>query len=117
MANKKFIDVSEFNSINWDEAKDELAGVIIRCGLRGSLKSNKQYYKKIRKDFKFDEHVAAVIRLGIPFSVYYFPTDCTEEEALESAKWLYDIVRNLDMSFPIELDVENVKGKDGEQGR
>lgn len=117
VANKKFIDVSEFNEIDWDKSKSEIKGVMVRCGLRGSLKSNAQYYKKIRKDFKFDQHREALHRLGIPYSVYYFPTDCTEDEALESAKWLYDIVRNLDISFPIELDVENVNGKDGEQGR
>lgn len=115
--NKKFIDVSEFNDINWAKAKSELNGVLVRCGLRGSLKSNSQYYKKIRKDFKFDKNVSELQRLGIPYSVYYFPTDCTDEEATESAKWLYELVKNLDIKFPIELDVENVKGSDGEQGR
>ena len=115
--NKKFIDVSEFNDIDWSKAKSELNGVLVRCGLRGSLKSNSQYYKKIRKDFKFDKNASELQRLGIPYSVYYFPTDCTDEEANESAKWLYELVKNLDIKFPIELDVENVKGSDGEQGR
>ena len=115
--NKKFIDVSEFNDVDWAKAKSELNGVMLRCGLRGSLKSNKQYYKKIRKDFNFDYNQKELQRLGIPYSVYYFPTDCTDEEATESAKWLYELVKNLDIKFPIELDVENVKGSDGEQGR
>ena len=115
--NKKFIDVSEFNDVDWVKAKSELNGVLVRCGLRGSLKSNSQYYKKIRKDFKFDKNVSELQRLGIPYSVYYFPTDCTDEEATESAKWLYELVKNLDIKFPIELDVENVKGSNGEQGR
>ena len=115
--NKKFIDVSEFNDIDWVKAKSELNGVLVRCGLRGSLKSNSQYYKKIRKDFKFDKNVSELQRLGIPYSVYYFPTDCTDEEATESAKWLYELVKNLDIKFPIELDVENVNGSGGEQGR
>ena len=115
--NKKFIDVSEFNDVDWVKAKSELNGVLVRCGLRGSLKSNSQYYKKIRKDFKFDKNVSELQRLGIPYSVYYFPTDCTDEEATESAKWLYELVKNLDIKFPIELDVENVNGSDGEQGR
>lgn len=115
--NKKFIDVSEFNNIDWSKAKSELNGVLVRCGLRGSLKSNSQYYKKIRKDFKFDKNYKELERLGIPYSVYYFPTDCTDAEATESAKWLYELVKNLDIKFPIALDVENVKGNDGEQGR
>ena len=114
---KKFIDVSEFNEVDWEKSKSEIKGVMIRCGLRGSLKSNTQYYKKIRKDFKFDKHREALHRLGIPYSVYYFPTDCTDAEATESAKWLYELVKDLDISFPIALDVENVKGDDGEQGR
>lgn len=115
--NKKFIDVSEFNEVDWDKAKPELKGVMVRCGLRGSLKSNLQYYMKIRKDFKFDEHCEALHRLGIPYSVYYFPTDCSDAEAMESAMWIYDRVKDLDISFPIALDVENVKGSDGEEGR
>ena len=114
---KKFIDVSEFNDVDWDKSKSEIKGVMVRCGLRGSLKSNPQYYKKIRKDFKFDKYREALHRLGIPYSVYYFPTDCTDAEATESAKWLYELVKDLDISFPIALDVENVKGSDGEQGR
>ena len=114
---KKFIDASEFNDIDWSAARSELSGVMLRCGLRGSLKSNKQYYKKIRKDFKFDSNQKELQRLGIPYSVYYFPTDCTDAEATESAKWLYELVKNLDIKFPIELDVENVKGSNGEQGR
>ena len=115
--NKKFIDVSEFNDVDWVKAKSELNGALVRCGLRGSLKSNSQYYKKIRKDFKFDKNVSELQRLGIPYSVYYFPTDCTDEEATESAKWLYELVKNLDIKFPIELDVENVNGSNGEHGR
>ena len=95
--NKKFIDVSEFNDIDWAKAKSELNGVLVRCGLRGSLKSNSQYYKKIRKDLKFDKNVSELQRLGIPYSVYYFPTDCTDEEANESAKWLY--IRKTEQDF------------------
>lgn len=114
---KKFIDASEFNDIDWALAKNELKGVMLRCGLRGSLKSNEKYYKKIRKDFKFDEHRKSLEVLKIPYSVYYFPTDCTDAEATESAKWLYELVKDLGISFPIALDVENVKGSDGEQGR
>lgn len=113
----KFIDISEFNDIDWSVAKDELSGVMLRCGLRGSLKSNTKYYKKIRKDFKFDENYKELQRLDIPYSVYYFPTDCTDAEATESAKWLYELVKNLSIDFPLALDVENVKGSDGEQGR
>ena len=114
---KKFIDISEFNDIDLALSKNELKGVMLRCGLRGSLKSNKAYYKKIRKDFKFDEYKKSLEALGIPYSVYYFPTDCTDAEATESAKWLYELVKNLNLSFPLALDVENVKGSNGEEGR
>ena len=114
---KKFIDISEFNDIDLALAKNELKGVMLRCGLRGSLKSNKAYYKKIRKDFKFDEYKKSLEVLGIPYSVYYFPTDCTDAEATESAKWLYELVKDLKLSFPLALDVENVKGSNGEEGR
>lgn len=109
---KKFIDVAEFQGdIDWAKAKSEIFGVYIRCGLRGSLaKTNPEYYKKIRKDFKFDRNLKGVQDNNIPYGLYYFPTAITDAEAIDGAAWFYDICRNLNMAYPPMLDVENVWG-------
>lgn len=114
----RFIDASEFNTIDWRKAKTEVKHAYIRCGLRGSLaKTAPKDYKKIRFDRKWKENLAGCQKNGIPFGAYYFPTAVTDAEALEGAKWFYDQIKDLKMSLPPMLDSENVWGKDHEAGR
>ena len=111
-----FIDVSEFNSIDWSRANVDYA--YIRCGLRGSLaKTAPKDYKKIRFDRKWKENLAGCQKNGIPFGAYYFPTAITDVEALEGAKWFYEQIKDLKMSLPPMLDSENVWGSGHEAGR
>ena len=114
----RFIDVSEFNSVDWSKAKSEVKYVYIRCGLRGSLKKTApKDYGKIRFDKKWKENLAGVQKNKVPFGAYYFPTAITDAEALEGAKWFYEQIKDLDISLPPMLDSENVWGKDHEAGR
>jgi hypothetical protein len=85
MVNKIVFDFSEHNTFSksdWDKMKtmyDEgkLHGIILRIGLRGSLKDNPEYYGKIRYDFKFKDFLAEIKKRNIPYSVYFFPTSIT----------------------------------------
>lgn len=114
----RFIDASEFNTIDWGKAKAEVKYAYIRCGLRGSLaKTAPNDYKKIRFDRKWKENLAGCQNNGIPFGAYYFPTAITDSEALEGAKWFYEQIKDLKMSLPPMLDSENVWGKNREAGR
>lgn len=114
----RFIDVSEFNTVDWSKAKAEVKYAYIRCGLRGSLaKTAPKDYKKIRFDKKWKENLAGCHISGIPYGPYYFPTAITDAEAIEGAKWFYDQIKDLEMSLPPMLDSENVWGKDHEAGR
>ena len=114
----KFIDCSEHNTIDWSKAKSEVQAAYIRCGLRGSLKETApQDYMKIRADKKWVQNLKAVQEYKIPFGPYYFPTAITDEEAIEGAKWFYNQIKNLDLSYPPILDSENVWGKNKEAGR
>ena len=114
----KFIDVSEFNTVDWAKAKSSVSYAYIRCGLRGSLKKTApKDYGKIRFDKKWKENLAGAQKNKIPFGVYYFPTAITDAEALEGAKWFYDQVKDLDIALPPMLDSENVWGTNHEAGR
>lgn len=115
---KKFIDVSEHNTVDWSKAKSEVTAVYIRCGLRGSLKKTApQDYNKIREDKKWRQNIAGVQKQKIPFGVYYFPTACSSAEALEGAMWFFGMIKDLDMAYPPILDSENVWGNGHEAGR
>lgn len=115
---KIFIDASEFNTIDWSKAKEEIGHAYIRIGLRGSLKETAPAdYKKIRFDKKWDENLAGAQKYKVPYGPYYFPTCITRAEAVEEAKWLYSQIKDLDMDLPPMLDSENVWGKDHEAGR
>ena len=116
---KKFIDISEFQQdVDWKRASSQVGAVYIRCGLRGSLaKTAPQDYKKIRYDKRWERNLSLVQKHGIPFSAYYFPTAITDAEALEGAKWFYEVVKDLNLAFPPALDSENVWGTNKEAGR
>lgn len=115
---KFFIDASEFNTIDWPKVKEKIGHAYIRIGLRGSLKETAPAdYKKIRFDHKWKENLAAAQKYDIPYGPYYFPTCITRAEAVEEAKWLYNQIKDLDMSLPPMLDSENVWGKNHEPGR
>ena len=105
----KVIDISEFqpDSIDWTKVKAGGYAVILRLGLRGSV-PGKERYRKICYDYHFKNYLDGVIRAGIPYSVYYFPTPLSDAEADEEANWIIMNVAGLGLSMPLWLDSERV---------
>lgn len=115
----RVLDISEFQPESIDWAKIRKAGyrVIIRIGLRGSLKSNPARYKKICYDEHFKAYLDGIIKAGIPYSAYFFPASITDQEADQEADWIIMHFGGSVLDMPVYLDSENVYGKNGEQGR
>lgn len=114
MSGTKICDISEFNTItNQDAAAKELKGLIIRMGIRGSVKSNKKYYGKIRADNKFVSHINFAKSYGIPFRVYFFPTSISTGEATEEAAYIKAMVDKYEIKSPVWLDSEMVDKGNG----
>ena len=111
----RVVDISEHNTPDWSYIEKTFDAVDIRIGLRGSDPSNKQYYGKIRYDFKAKEFIAECQKRKIPFTVYFFPTAITEAEAHEEGEWLVEAVKGLDLCLPLCMDSETVIR--GEKGR
>lgn len=105
----KVIDVSEFQpeDIEWHKLKAAGYAVIVRMGLRGSIKGTSRY-RKVGYDYHFKKYIAGVIAAGIPYSVYYFPTPLSDAEADEEADWIVMNTDGLNMSMPLWLDSERV---------
>lgn len=113
------LDVSEFQpeKIDWDKIKNNGYKVIVRAGYRGSLKSNPAKYKKICYDEHFKTYLDGIIKAGVSYSAYFFPTSITDEEADQEADWIIMVFGKAVLDMPFYLDSENVYGKYGDQGR
>lgn len=106
----RVIDVSEFqpDNIDWNKVKKSGHAVVLRMGLRGSIKGTPRY-RKVGYDYHFKMYAEGVIKAGIPYSVYYFPTPLSDAEADQEADWIIMNVAGLNLSMPLWLDSEKVR--------
>ena len=97
---KPIIDVSQFNgTINWDAVKDQIDGVIIRCGFGGDIAS--------QDDTQYVRNVEECTRLQIPFGVYLFSYARNAQEARGEADHVLRLVKGRKLSLPIYYDLEH----------
>lgn len=98
----KVIDVSQYQGIiNWNEAKGNTDGVIIRCGYGNNVVS--------QDDMQFARNAQECTRLGIPFGVYLYSYAMTNEEAESEAKHVLRLVDGLSLKFPVYYDLEDAE--------
>ena len=103
----KVIDISYFNDVfDWGAVKDAVDAVIIRAGYRGCTSG------RIVQDTKAADFVRACQEHGIPFTIYFFPTSITDDEADAEAEWIVHFIRQYGITpcLPIYLDSEKVTG-------
>lgn len=114
---QKVIDLSEHNTTSIDWAKVKAAGywVLLRMGLRGSMKAYPDAYGKIRLDNHFEEYLSGVKKAGIPYGVYWFPTPINDAEAAEEAEYIIKALQRfgISLSMPVFLDSEMVDKGNG----
>ena len=104
------LDVSDFqDDIDWVKAKaDGIAGVIVRCGLRGGEKGD------LRADLMFLKHIKDAYEAGIKVGVYMFTTAINAKEGKEEAVYAVNQIKKagLPLSYPVAIDTENVFWKE-----
>ena len=102
---KPIIDVSAFQgTIDWKAVSGNIEAAIIRLGYRGYGNGRIVY------DTKYKENRAACEALGIPFSLYFFPTSITDAEAIEEADFIIREAKGMKFVLPIFLDSEYAEG-------
>ena len=96
------IDVSTWQGkINWKKVKESgITFAMIRCGYRG-MESG-----LIDVDKYFDDNVKGAIANGINVGIYFFSMARNGAEALEEAEWVYNKIKNYDISYPVAIDIE-----------
>ena len=108
---KPIIDLSYFNNVtDWNAVKENVAGVIIRMGYRGYSKGGIVY------DNKYKQYRAAVERLNIPHSFYFFTQAINDEEAIQEANFIANELEDAgDLMGPVWIDSEiaDVEKKNG----
>ncbi len=102
---KKGIDVSRYQGeIDWEAVKgDGVDYAIIRLGIRGYSEG------KLVEDECFKQNMEGAAANEIPVGVYFFTEAVSEEEALEEAQFVIDLLEGYDLEYPVYLDVEDVK--------
>ena len=106
--NGMVIDVSSHNGIiDWDKVRGNVEAAVIRMGYRGYSKGT------IACDTKYRANRAECERLGIPFSLYFFPCSITEQEAIEEADFIIKECVGMNYILPVFLDSEVAETKFG----
>ena len=106
MPSKKVIDVSSYNgNIDWNTVKQygDVDGAILRIAAH----PNGEYIE----DVQFANNLAACRRLKIPFGVYIYDYSNSENDALNEAKFVIDILQKYnvtpdELGYPVYFDLE-----------
>lgn len=106
---RKGIDVSYYqNDVDWEKVKN--AGydfAIIRIGYRGYGSSG-----ALKTDTAFAKHIEGAQKAGIDVGVYFFAQAINEEEALEEANFVLNILKHYQLQLPVVYDPELIRNED-----
>ncbi len=99
----KGIDVSKHqNDINWRKvAGDGVSYAFIRGGYRGYSEG------KLMEDEFFKDNIEGALDNDIDVGVYFYTQAISEEEAVEEAEFLLDLLEPYDVTYPVVLDLED----------
>ena len=90
--NGAIIDISRWNTVsNWSLLKQNVAFVILRCGVTYSANHEKAGQMDI--DLRFEEYASKCLSLGIPFGVYYYGMADTTDKAREEADKAFSVAK------------------------
>lgn len=97
-------DLSYHNkNVNWEElAASGCEFVMLRCGYRGYSEGG------LLKDEKFDEYAQKAKEVGIDVGVYFFTQAINEEEAIEEANYVLEILEDHEITYPVAFDTEYI---------
>ena len=98
------IDVSDYQKeIDWGKVKE--SGVdfaIIRLGYRGFTEGG------LMTDGYFDLNMTGALENGVEVGVYFFSQAISEAEAREEARYVTELIRNYNITYPVVYDWEPI---------
>lgn len=103
------IDVSEHQGyISWDAvAADGIDFAMVRAGSRGATEGG------LAADDYFAYNLEAATQAGLDVGVYFFSQATTEQEAVEEAEFVLELLGGKKLAYPVAYDHERVAGVSG----
>lgn len=100
------IDVSTYQGeIDWDlVAADNIDFAMIRVGFRGYENG------RLVPDERCIENIEGALATGIDVGAYFFSQAINEEEAIEEAELIIDMLEGYDITYPVAFDMEEITG-------
>nr|WP_241156410.1 MULTISPECIES: glycoside hydrolase family 25 protein [unclassified Adlercreutzia] len=103
------IDVSEHQGyIDWEAvAADGIDFAMVRAGSRGATEGG------LAVDDYFAYNLDGATRAGLDVGVYFFSQAATEQEAVEEADFVLELLGGAALSYPVAYDHERIAGISG----
>lgn len=104
------IDVSKYQgTIDWAKVKNSgINFAMIRCGYRGLTIGS------INEDEKFSQNVINAPANGIKIGLYFYSSAINEEEAVEEANYVLNLIDKYNaksnITYPVAIDIEDFEG-------
>lgn len=107
VCSRKGIDVSRYQGeINWNKvAADGVSYAFIRAGYRGSSEG------KLVEDEYFEDNIKGAMDNGIDVGIYFYTQAVTEEEAIEEAEFVLNLIEGYDVAYPVVFDMEEAESE------
>lgn len=106
------IDVARYQgTIDWDfvSRSGEVDFAMVRTGYRGGSDG------VIREDSNARYNLQEGAEFGVPLGAYFFSTAITEEEAIEEAEWVANLIAPYPITYPVAYDCEGFRDPDSRQ--
>ena len=105
------IDVARYQgTIDWEQvAGDGIDFAMIRVGYRANADGT------ITEDSNARYNLQQAQKYGVKIGVYFFSTAVSEEEAVEEANWVADLIAPYSITYPVAYDCENFTEPDSRQ--
>ena len=99
------VDVSYYQGdIDWEKVAGQgIEFAFIRAGYRGYEQGT------LNVDDKFKENLSGALKAGIDTGVYFFSQAISEEEAVEEAEFVLDMIEGFNITMPIVYDPETIQ--------
>lgn len=99
-------------TIKWSKLRD--AGIefaYIRLGYRGALEG------KLNTDLEFENNYKGAYDNEIKLGVYWYSQPISEQEAIEEAQYVLELIKDKEIDLPIAYDFEETEFGDGSISR